>query len=98
MSRLNTELSFEPGPSIEHIKVENDPLGHPCPAHLRDRVMVDVIHDGNVLPPNIVTDVDLQSPNRRKELKAAFIQERDWGQSSWLRPSHRLCIFLAIIE
>ncbi|MEE2787938.1 MAG: hypothetical protein VX589_11415 [Myxococcota bacterium] len=47
--------------------------------------MVDVIHDGNMIPPEIIAKVDLDVPGRREALETAFFRERDWGAESVAR-------------
>lgn len=61
-------------PPIEHVEVEPDPDGRPLPASLRDKVTIDVVHDGANVPARFMKP-DL-SPD---EVAEAFFLERDWG-------------------
>lgn len=75
---LSNSLSTDPTEPLEHILVDPDPDGSPCPEVLRDRVMVDAIHDGNHVPAHFMIDAD-QVPIDRAGLEERFRRERDWG-------------------
>lgn len=71
------ELTYEDVEPYAWVQVAPDPEGPGCPDALRDRVLVDAVHDGAHLPPAFVpSGLD---PARIRE---AFVEERDWGASA----------------
>jgi hypothetical protein len=74
----STTVSTEGTHPFEHIDVRADPNGSPCPDEFRDRVMVDVIHDGNWIPEKF-TSPDPDHVLHPTNLESSFVSERDWG-------------------
>ena len=79
MNLLGIEMTTDARQPIEWVPVAPMTDGHPCPDAYRERVIVDVIHDGNNLPEKF-----LLAPDGRRLLgpgptPAEFIEERDWG-------------------
>lgn len=57
------------------------PVGEPVgrmPAHFRDRIMVDVIHDGAVIPAEFLVDGDGRAL-RSEIFRGHYESDRDWG-------------------
>lgn len=57
------------------------PAGEPVgrvPAHFRDRIMIDVIHDGAVIPPEFLVDAEGR-PIPPEVFRAHYEADRDWG-------------------
>lgn len=75
---LGFELSTEDTVPFETVEVEPDPAGLPCPEHLRDRVTIDVIHDGCHVPGRFYED-SLKNGTSAEEIEKQYILERDWG-------------------
>ncbi len=48
------------------------------PAAMHDRVMIDVIHAGNVIPPDFMVDKRGKAI-RPERFQSAYVRERDWG-------------------
>lgn len=85
--RRNEELEYivEDHPPVSFIEVEPDV--HGLPNVFKDRVSVDVIHDGAYIPPQFLSD------NQNNPFDPALIQkhytvERDWGANF---VAERLC-------
>ena len=64
---------------FESVPVSPDPLGYPVPAAFRNKILVDVIHDGANVPSAFANNIygerilaDTPFPDR-------FQEERDWG-------------------
>jgi len=79
VSLLPTQIEETNRPPFESVPVSPDPLGHPVPASFRDKILVDVIHDGANVPRAFADNVygerilaDTPFPDR-------FQEERDWG-------------------
>jgi hypothetical protein len=61
--------------------VTEAPVGEPLgrlPAHVRDRIMVDVIHDGATIPAPFLVDGDGR-PIAPEEFRREYELDRDWG-------------------
>ena len=65
-------------PPLETVPVEPDPL--PYGEEYRDRITIDVIHDGDVIPEEYLVDGN-GLPISRDEIDRSYIKERDWGGS-----------------
>lgn len=65
----------------DEVEVEPDPTGAPLPKEYRDRVCIDVIHDGWVLPDAYLSAGDASSVASTSELQRLHEVERDWGAS-----------------
>lgn len=78
MDHLGPELSTEGNAPFSRVAVTPDPQGSACPAEFRERVMVDVIHDGNWVPSHFLEGSKGRSLDP-DELDQAFVSERDWG-------------------
>jgi hypothetical protein len=78
-------------PPLEHVPVScGDAL--PYPEAWRDQITVDVIHDGDVLPPEYLVDAHGR-PIRERTWYRSFVHERDWGASIVAeRIAQRLCL------
>ncbi|MEE2756867.1 MAG: hypothetical protein VYA30_09405 [Myxococcota bacterium] len=76
---LPMQLEAAPRPPIEEVTVDRDPLGHPCPRQFRDKVLVDVIHDGSSLPSVFRLDQRGVSILGDEPFPPGFVRERDWG-------------------
>ena len=64
----------------EFVPVEPDLAGAPLPEEVVDRVSIDVIHDGWVLPE--AYQVDARGKRiTQANLQDVFVRERDWGAS-----------------
>lgn len=50
-----------------------------CPRALREKIMIDVIHDGNCIPPKFLTNRFGKSIVLNDEIRSCYIKERDWG-------------------
>ncbi len=73
------QLEVASRPPMEEVKVDRDPLGHPCPRQFRDKILVDVIHDGSSLPTEFKTDKSGVAILGDDPCPTEFIHERDWG-------------------
>ncbi len=79
MKLIPMRMSSTPVRPFEWIDIEPDRHGTPLAAPHRERVMVDVIHDGNYIPEEFLTD-QLQTPILGpKAFPDRFVKERDWG-------------------
>ena len=75
---LSLEWTTQTRPPIEAVAVDPDPL--PYPEEYRDRITIDVIHDGDVIPEEYLVD-GRGRPISRDAIDRAYIHERDWGAS-----------------
>jgi len=50
----------------------------PYPEHYRDQILIDVIHDGHIIPDAFLRD-QLGRPIDPDQLEKAYVLERDWG-------------------
>jgi len=50
-----------------------------CPAALRDRIVVDTVHDGNFIPPELLQSSRITRLQDDKSLWQHYVSERDWG-------------------
>lgn len=77
-------FTTEPQELLEVVPVELDgevrPLAAPCPAAYRDRILIDVIHDGNWVPEEYLVDRD-GNPITFRDIEEQYVVERDWGAS-----------------
>jgi len=63
---------------FEHVAV--DPIDAPfCPEPLRDRVVIDTVHDGNYIPARLLTSPRICRLQEDGTLWRHYVQERDWG-------------------
>lgn len=69
-------IHHEPRAPLEFCPVEPGPPV--LPEAYRKRVLIDVVHDGNVIPPGFLVDRD-GAPIPVEAYADRFIQERDWG-------------------
>lgn len=76
---LPREINIDGGEPYETIAVDNDPDGFPCPDEYKDKIMIDVIHDGNHIPEVFLKKADNKSKNFKETLQASYCHERDWG-------------------
>ena len=76
---LPVDLCADGGPAIERVPIEPDPEGSSCPPAFRNRLLVDVIHDGNVLPARFLRDADGSPIADPEALHTDYVSERDWG-------------------
>jgi len=76
---LSTQLEVVDRAPFETVPVEVDPLGHLCPETYRDKILIDVIHDGSVLPPEFASDLYGNPILASDTLPQSFVHERDWG-------------------
>lgn len=74
---LAIELSHDDPVPFEMVPVVPDPKGTPCMRLFRDRVMIDVIHDGNCIPEKFLMNRD--EPGNHQILTDNYCRERDWG-------------------
>ena len=73
------DYSSEPAPAFETIRTEPDPGSrYLLPTDLRDRVVVDVIHSGNVIPKAFLHN-RRGEPIAERNFLRSYILERDWG-------------------
>lgn len=77
---LPTRLSTEDIEPFERVEVPDDPGGSECPADFRERIMVDVIHDGAHVPARFLTGPG--GPAISAQLPSGYVSERDWGAES----------------
>lgn len=70
---LISEITTDEAHPFEAIELEPDPQGNPCPREFEERVTIDVIHDGCVIPERFLNGQ--VSP----EVQRAYTEERDWG-------------------
>ncbi len=77
-------FTTEPQELVEVVPVESEPEGESsaasCPVSYRDRILIDVIHDGNWLPEEYLVDRDGGVITYR-DIEEQYIVERDWGAS-----------------
>jgi hypothetical protein len=76
---LSAGLVEQTAPPLTAVPVTPDPDGFPCPDALRSELMVDVIHDGNHVPPAFLRDADGKRFPGAANLPARHRLERDWG-------------------
>jgi hypothetical protein len=68
----------EAAPPCELVSVK--PRGeHLLPPEIRDRILIHVVHDGDVIPPRFVFDANERPRVEPTLLEKRFIEERDWG-------------------
>jgi len=73
------DYSSEPAPPFETVRTEPDPDSKfLLPAGLRDRVTIDVIHSGNVIPALYLLN-RRGEPIAERNFLRSYILERDWG-------------------
>ena len=71
-----TELSAP----VELIKIQAADRGdHGLPPALRERITIDTVHDGNVIPAHLLESPEVSALVRSGELWRAYVLERDWG-------------------
>ena len=68
----------EPVAPMEAVPVKSTGRVYPFPQHLRDKIIVDVIHDGAHLPPEYLVDSHGR-PISKSTIRRHFHHERDWG-------------------
>lgn len=68
----------EPLPPFELVRVPKVPTATPCPAELRERILIDTVHDGPVLPEQFLRRQD-GSRVPDEAFLGAYLSERDWG-------------------
>lgn len=71
-------------PVIEFVPVERSadaPTGGLLPEPWRSRVLLNVIHDGDVIPRSLLTD-RFGDPIDIEEIRPHYVRERDWGASA----------------
>ena len=71
------QLITEEGAPFEHINIE--PQGDLCPPALKSQLIVDTVHDGSMIPTEILTLPAMQRLVDSGALYSAFVAERDWG-------------------
>lgn len=59
--------------------VEVEPRGDALPSHLRERVLVFTVHDGNWLPQRFIENPDGSPRIDPAVLQQRYVAERDWG-------------------
>ena len=64
---------------MEFVGVDTDPLGHHCPGNFRERILIDAIHDGSVIPQEFTRGADGQPILSDDGCSTDFVRERDWG-------------------
>ena len=79
MNLLPIELESTERPPLERVSVPDDPIGHPVPDRFRNSLLVDVIHDGSVLPDAFRRNQYGEHILPSGRLPADFVNERDWG-------------------
>ncbi len=79
MNLLPAHIDTSDRPPLECVSVAHDPLGSPVPAVLADRIMVDVIHDGNVIPDKFLRGQYGHPLLGEAKLPKESVRERDWG-------------------
>jgi len=96
---LGIEMTTDSRHPIEWVPVGPATDGYPCPDAYRERVIVDVIHDGNNLPERFLLGPDgrrLLGPGTMPE---EFLKERDWGAelvAHWLSAALHLDGYLRV--
>jgi len=60
------------------IEANTDPNTN-CPAHLKDRIVIDTVHDGNFIPPELLQSSRITRLQDDKSLWQHYVSERDWG-------------------
>jgi hypothetical protein len=75
-SRLEPFITTE-GAAFEHINLE--PTGDLCPAPLRSQLIIDTVHDGSMIPSEILSTPGIQKLADSGALYTGFVAERDWG-------------------
>lgn len=81
MQLRNTDITHAPHSVVEVIPVEPLPTLPPSasyPDEYRDRILVDVPHDGFCIPEQFMVDGS-GAPIGLEEIEADYIRERDWG-------------------
>lgn len=103
---LGFDLSTEDASPFETIEVSPNPAGPPCPEDLRDRLTIDVIHDGCHVPAPFYEDA-LKSGASKEEIERRYVLERDWGaelvashlaSALHLRRYHRINIARVLLD
>jgi hypothetical protein len=78
-TRTDIEFCAEVEKPFDLIPVEPSPdTRFRLPESMRDKVLVDVIHAGNVIPDAFMTDGKGKTI-RPERIQAAYVRERDWG-------------------
>jgi hypothetical protein len=80
MDTLDLSYTTELGAPFALIPVEPVDLGIRCPEEWRERVMVDVSHDGACIPEEFLVD-ERGRPHDGTLVRHHYEQERDWGAS-----------------
>lgn len=65
-------------PAFEYAPVEQAPTPWPCPAEWRSQLMIDTVHDGDVIPPQFLLDAHGR-PIQDEQFLRYYHMERDWG-------------------
>ncbi|MHC4392901.1 MAG: N-formylglutamate amidohydrolase [Planctomycetota bacterium] len=78
---MTYEVDFDAplGVSYELVPVAPDPEGTPLPDDLRPRILIDTVHDGEVLPRAYRDRPDGSPRVPYEEVTRRFVRERDWG-------------------
>lgn len=71
-------LHPDPSPAPPMVAHPVAVLDEPLPTALREKITIDVIHDGAHLPPELAVDGEGQ-PIPRELIEESFVRERDWG-------------------
>jgi len=72
-----SDFSFEPKEPFSFEAATGGPLGE-IPEALRDRIQVDTIHDGDMIPAEFLVAADGR-PIAPAEIRSSFELDRDWG-------------------
>ncbi len=74
------DIIAEERPPLEFVEVAAEGGPYTCPEEYRARVMINVIHDGAVIPPEFLVDTQ-GVPIPGSAIYDAYVRERDWGAS-----------------
>jgi hypothetical protein len=80
MDTLDTRYTTEAVAPFSLVPVKPVELGITCPAQWRERVMLDVSHDGACIPAEFLVD-ERGRPHDEAPLLGHYERERDWGAS-----------------
>ncbi len=87
-------FNSEPRPPLERVPITEHTLSPVAyPAHYREKIMVDAIHDGEMIPEDFLVDAD-GAPFDRDTIQSYFVHERDWGAT---RMAERLARRLGLL-
>lgn len=78
ITSYHIEHSTDAAPAFELVPMTSN-SGGLCPKKYRDKVVIDTIHDGHIIPERLIESPRVRPLVKSGELRKAFVLERDWG-------------------